>query len=270
MKRKWLICACLATLLLVSLVLSGCCVSLPLDKIMKLPGKTEFPTADATQPIASVPVEAPTEVPTEATTEAPTEVPTEATQPEPENLLTPTVRRRVNLFLSNFSEQGFESYPTGAYEMLQFGYMYCKINRPEKLGNTNATYYVKKTDMDTFLKDFLGETVPAQDYTGIGPYDGITFENNAYHFQAADGGFFGYFTLVNEMQRNSDGTYDVSFDIYEIDYDDELKNSYYDLTSQQAAASDQFTRYGSGSATIRDHIRSTGKESYQLIRYELD
>ena len=274
MKRNALICLCLAA----ALLLSGCCVCLPLDKITERP-KQEMSTAPATVPATQAPTEAITEAATEPTeppttepptTEPPTTAPTEPVQTETQVELTADIQRRINLFLSNFAEQGFKRYPAGDYEMLQFGYMYCKINRNEKLGSTSSTYYVKKADMDTFLMDFFGKTAKGQDYEGIGPYDGITFENNAYHFQAADGGFFGYFAVASEMVKNSDGTYNVTFDIYEIDYEDELRSSHYDMTAFEASTAQKLTRSGSGSAIVRDYTRSTGKVSYQLIRYELD
>lgn len=277
MKHKPLCCAILAMVLLLSLGLTGCCLSIPLEKYTEGPDNAEPPTAQATQPVATTPATTPTgateptEAPTAAPTEAPTTAPTEApTVPAQGNVipLTDTIRQRINVFLSNFSEQGFDHYPADNYNLLQFGYMYCKINRSEKLGTTDSTYYVKKTDMDTFLKDFFGKTAPGQGYDGYGPYDSIIFENNAYHFPAADGECVDYLSIVSEMTKNSNGTYDVEFDIYLAE--EGTQSSYYKLTAEQAAKSGKLQWCGSGSAIVRDYTRSTGKVSYQLIRYELD
>lgn len=222
---------------------------------------------------------------TTAATEAPTTVPettapevTEATQPEatePKNdaELLKENQKKINTFLSNFAEQSLGEYPTTDLALLDFGYMYCKINATSKLhvDMDRECYYVKKKDMDTILRDFFGKEIkPNSDYevlSGNG-WDQITFNKDRYEFPLADGLLTEYVAIVDSMKDNGNGTYTAEFDVYYMEGD--ISNVYYSYTAAKAAKSDDLSWEYSGKAIVKDHTRSNGKESYLLIKYMLD
>lgn len=191
------------------------------------------------------------------------------TQAPSANLLSSKNQKKVNIFLSNFAEQGFEKYPADDHAMLNFGYIFCKYNKQEYLYSAGEYYCVDKKHMDTVLKDYFGKTVsPSDSFTVFyGKYnnDIITYDAGTYSFEMADGEFSEYVAIANYMESNGDGTYTVDFDIYAA-YEG-LENSYYSLTASEAENSSKLEWHTSGLAVIQEHTRSTGVESYILLKY---
>lgn len=178
---------------------------------------------------------------------------------------------KINVFLSNFSEQRFKAYPCSDYDLLMFGYSFAKVNNRDMLGNTSTDYYINKTDMDYILNRFFGGTVYVTDGTVLDERNyPITYQNGAYYWPAADGASYSYCSIATSMVKNGNGTYTVTFDIYEHVYPHESMSAYYSYTAAQAAASGDLIKNGSGTAVVRDHIRDGGIETYQLISYSLN
>lgn len=276
MNIKKMLCLILATVLCIG-VLSGCG---ELENMIPGFGRQDPSLLDRPPETAGLPDQTPpTMAPTEAvevpvatepasTEPAPTEPkPTEA--PKPANLLKAN-QKKINVFLSNFAEQGFGNYPDSDVALLTFGYLYYKYNVDSKLhvDEDAECYYVKKKDMDTVLKDFFGKTITPDDYEEfIGAYhDDVIFDNDRYEFPLADGVLADYVAVASSMVDNGDGTYTVEFDVYFAE--DGLKNSYYEYNAEKAASSSKLSWEYSGKAVVREHTRSTGKESYRLIRLE--
>lgn len=222
-------------------------------------------TAAPTVPASTMPAE--TEP--NATEPAPTEpAPTEAAKPA--NLLKQN-QKKINVFLSNFAEAYFEEFPASDYDMLQFVYIYCMINNDKKIKYDDDVDYIVKKDVDTIIKDFFGKKI-TPDEEGEWFYDdypefGVMFDGKRYEFEPGGGENYDRMAVAKSMIDNGDGTYTVEFDIYYAE--NGLKSSYYEYTAAKAADSSKLERVARGTAVVREYTRSTGKESYQLIKYTL-
>lgn len=179
---------------------------------------------------------------------------------------------KINIFLSNFAEQGFAVYPADDHALLDFGYEFSKVNKNSVLYTSGEYYCIDRQNMDTILMDYFGRTVTPSDNTVVYQSNGyggtILYENGTYKFPLADGKMYNYFAVATGMIANDDGTYYVTFDIYYCEGD--VEKSYYNMTSQEAEAADNIYCEYSGYAVVRDHTRSSGKESYILISYAMD
>ena len=128
-------------------------------------------------------------------TEAPTEAPTEpvATQPQSTPVNLSGVQRRINVFLSNFTETFFDTYPCTKYEMVSFAYSHARINNDGKVYYGSREYYISETDVNNILNKYFGITYPkngAEDvlsYTTQYGTQTIRYDGDYYYFPAADG-----------------------------------------------------------------------------------
>lgn len=220
---------------------------------------------------ATVPTFDATEPPTTEATEAPT---TEATQPtQTERPATPSgvnlldsfngeERYQINVFLSNFSEQSFKSYPCSDREMVDFGFIYAKINNREVFYSKDGYYCVDKVNMDSILKRFFGKTanIPSAD-------NYMHYSDGTYYFPAADGESYAYCSFATNMVSLGNGTYQVEFAVYGNVNPHDSMSAFYRMTPSQAAYDSRLEYLYSGTAVVKDYLRSNGVESYQLISY---
>lgn len=248
------------------------------------PEQTSAPTTAtaATEPTTEPTTESTTEPTTEAMTE-PIEEPTEeATAKGPGGSLTwgfcADDWYRINIFLSNFSEQYFGSFSDyNAYAMVKFAYQHNKINQPSNVRYDSGSYCftIDSTVVDQTLYRFFGCTVAhgKQSKTYSGGYtETIDYHDSAYYFPAASGEFNGYISVATWMTVNSNGTYSVSFDVYALDADVYnnygISSDFYYLTDAEASSRWDLRYCYSGSATISDYDGGS-YTSYQLIDYQV-
>ena len=212
-----------------------------------------------------------------------------ATEPDPfgeagdvTDRLTAADRKNLNVFMSNFSEVFFNGYdenaPEEEYDLLMFGYLHLKLNDNSKLGYDNYYYTISQADMDACLDRFFGVTVPPQDYSMYYQYedysytDTIEFRNGAYYYPAADGEAYNYMTVVNRVESNGDGTFFVSFDVFDVDieeyFDHGIDPRYYEMTPAEAFASGSLSHLDSGTALLR-LVEINGRQTFQLVQYTL-
>lgn len=207
-------------------------------------------------------------------TEAPTEAPTEpvATQPQSTTVNLSGVQRRINVFLSNFTETFFDTYPCTKYEMVSFAYSHARINNDGKVYYGSREYYISETDVNNILNKYFGITYPkngAEDvlsYTTQYGTQTIRYDGDYYYFPAADGEGYSYLSIASEMVRNSDGSYTVKYDAYSlVDFWEDDTNNYYGYSAEQARNSIKLDYMYSGVARVKDYTRSNGVQSYQLL-----
>lgn len=237
--------------------------------------------AEAAQQSAQVTTEPPEVMPTEPpATELPTEPPTEpvATQP-PAPQSTPVslsgIQRRINVFLSNFSETFFDSYPCTKYEMVSFAYSHARINNDGKVYYGSWEYYISETDVNNILNKYFGITYSqngAEDvlsYTTQYGTQTIRYDGDYYYFPAADGEGYSYISIASEMVRNSDGSYTVKYDAYSlVNFWEDDTNNYYSYSTEQARNSIKLDYMYSGVARVKDYTRNNGTQSYQLLEMQ--
>ena len=236
----------------------------------------EEPEPEETEPIITEPPR---------TEPAQTEpAPTEPPKPEAEDLTKNYSRedwKKINTFLSNFSEVYFGDYErddTGnEYELLQYGYLHLKINSPSKVKYTNGYYKVTKTEMDKCLNRFFGHTVPTGEYWYIdedyGYQDLISYRNDGAYFTAGEGEAYNYLSVVYRVEATDRGTYLAYFDVYELDieeyFDQGMSSKYYSMTHSEAENASNLLKWYSGVAEVKDYDGGSFK-SYQLLSYHID
>lgn len=185
-------------------------------------------------------------------------------------------RKKINVFLSNFAEQDFQGHPSTAFAILKFAMDYCYINRDDLFLPDQETglYYIERADVETVMKDFFGRVVEpwqCEVDPGTGGYvdRGVIYEDGWYGYEGGDVKTVKRFAVARSMEDTLGDTYFVEFDIYEVK-SGTVKSSCYSLSAEEAARSADLRRVDSGTATIVEYTRSTGKESYQLVDYCLD
>ena len=183
-----------------------------------------------------------------------------------------SVQKRINVFLSNFTETFFDTYPCTKYEMVSFAYSHARINNDGKVHYGSWEYYISETDVNNILNKYFGVTYPqngAEDVLSYSTQYGtqtIRYDGDYYYFPAADGGGHSYVSIAKEMVRNSDGSYTVKYDAYSlVDFWEDDTNNYYGYSAEQARNSIKLEYMYSGTARVKDYTRTNGVQSYQLI-----
>lgn len=187
---------------------------------------------------------------------------------------------RINIFLSNFSEQQIQTFTTATCAddyLLRFVELYLKINENSRISLVAGEECMSLEDANTYMKRFFGRTVS--------PYEGATYlldawnsfrySGGCFRFPAADGGSFNRFTVVYEMNAKGDGTYTVSFQVFELDiteyWDKGMDNALYWLSNDEVAAlvwSGRVKPVQGGTAVVKDYTFN-GKSTYQILSYEV-
>lgn len=167
---------------------------------------------------------------------------------------------RINIFLSNFSEQYYQYYnPNDKEALINFAYHFLKINNYSALEYDEADptrIMLPSGTVDQVLYRFFGRT--------------IEHTESAYYFPMADGESYSRFSVATIMASNGDGTYKVAFNIFELSptsyYYDSVSSDYYYLTPSGVWQHAEVSYCGSGSAVIREVVNG-GYTSYQVISY---
>lgn len=206
-------------------------------------------------------------------------MPTEKTSPEiPEADLVPNadVQYRINVFLSNFAEVFFDTYPCTKFEMLSFAYSHARINKDGKIYSNSSEYYISDTDANDILYKYFGVTYDVGGAPDVfyPPYENsmesIRYDGKYYYFPAADGAFNAYLAVARTMVENGDDTYDVEYDVFSMtDVWEDNVSDYYGFTSAQALQSSKLRYEYTGTATVKDYTRTNGKQSYHLLEMEI-
>ncbi len=269
---------CFVSVLLLGL-LAGCGMD---DLIAALINKKEPATEQTpvqTQPVSetkptaeTVPVTEPVE--TQAVTTEPADPTPQPVDGNLVNTMTNDERYELNIFLSNFAEAHFDTYPADAQVLLNFAFKHMQFNNYSAVSYDAADsdwIVVSKESIDSVLYRFFGQTVatsePSCTFTGSYGYDFI-YENG--YFKCHWGKYSesnNYFTVADEMYKNSDGTYTVSFTVYCAGIHGSHPNSYYFLSPAEVANMQNITYCYSGTAIVKDLLYGN-EETYQLLKME--
>lgn len=159
------------------------------------------------------------------------------------------MQRKLNTYLSNFSEQGYED-KEWPYTYAHFVLEWCRINDPASVRFSNDRYGVDREKMFEILGRFFGTNFEEGDYSDLGvnnPYNGtVEYESDTtwYYEPAADGEMFKYnaFSVVSDAQEIN-GQYNkkflrLPFKIYRLPEEEYELNgidkSYYSLSAVEA------------------------------------
>ena len=231
--------------------------------------------------------------------------PAPAAQPQPapqtvydQLLTTDQGRYTVNIFLSNFSEQGFHLgyvWPTDAgstfysangdiMEMVAFAWINGKINENAvDLVDVGGEYYygVDLSTIDYLVNRYFGRRVTELDIRPLEQY-GYTFYryiDGKVCCPAADGETYNTLTITDQMTDLGDGTYRADFHTYTVAIDGSgalidvggpvTDKTLYELTAAEAGSHWGLSVSGSGSAVVRPFTTVNGTQTYQLVSYTL-
>ena len=285
MKRTWILSL---VLLLCALLLCACgAASAP-----ELPVEpTEAPVETPAETVAPTPTEAPAAEPTEAP--EPTPAPTE--EPGVPRSLSAEQQYEANIFLSNFSEQGFglgrfagfDSSEAVEAQLYAFAHLWAKINRQSAIFYEDSYEAMTLESVNEILERFFGLGIHPEDGTeysevfGIGNFDWdhSWYKDGVFYYPAGDGESYTGFTVVDSAESLSDGRTRFRFTVYELDLDIYYDNlgipqEYYRLTPAEAAqrvTSGELTPMNTGTAVCEPcHLQSSGRESYTLDSYLID
>lgn len=199
---------------------------------------------------------------------------------------------RINVFLSNFSEVWFNEFFTytngtkfnwDAYEtfvaqnaspgeLIEFVRFHCWINDQGTLGARWSAdgVYMTIDEISTEAERFFNRTVSLADVNN----SGCQVVGDRVYWQVGVGEPYNHMTVADTMWKKTDGTYTVSFSIYQANdkYDSGPgligdKSVYY-LSSEEATVDTGVSYYMSGTAEVRPYVKN-GKNTYQLISYQL-
>ena len=177
--------------------------------------------------------------------------------------LTADEHKKLNMFLSNFSEAYFDNYSANDYQanrLISFAFTHNSLNNPNKIFYEEMYMGISASDVNTTLDKYLGITIPNN---SVGEW---TYSDGNYYMDAASGETYAYFSIATDITDNGDGTFEVEFTKF-FDNNNVFETSlpqWYTYTIEQAK--ENCEECGSGVATVREKIYG-GKQTYELISY---
>ena len=249
-------------------------------------------TATVPQPSTTIAVPEPTKTPVPTETSLPQPLPLTPPPTEPAPVLvelTQEDRYALNTFLSNFSEQWFhESYvwsnprsdtifrsaSAEVTELLGFVWLHAKINCYSDLeivqSGDHYYYGFKLSLLSASAERFFGRTLteadlPTDEGGDLFLLDGMVCG------PAADGESYTNMTVTERVYDLGDGTLRCEFTIYdtwalaETAFEEDI----YNLTGEEARNDPDLMQHLTGMAVVRPHTLEDGRETYQLVSYEL-
>ncbi len=185
-------------------------------------------------------------------------------------------RQKLNIFISNFAEQGFYGYDetsTDMYKIAEFAYRWTRINKPEDVVIDGSYYKLSYDKIKRLAKRYLGRDISDKDldsYQWEDVKEEERFCRNGYYFApAADGEYHTGFALTSFAYDNGDGTFEVEFMGYYMDLDafwdnnETIPRSFYALTCDEANRNKAIEEGDyAGTATVRKD-----GDSYTLVSF---
>lgn len=182
---------------------------------------------------------------------------------------------KVNLFISNFAEQGFLFYDEKDIDvsaLAEFAYRWSKINKYSNI-EVEGNYYKISLDKVKNITGKYFETKLTDDDLYGHDWDKSMFgafcKGGYYYVPAADGESYTTFAVVEQAEDAGDDTLWLYFTTYELDLDvywdnDEvIPKKYYSMTAKEAADAKELTSGYQGMAIVKKD-----KDSYKLMYYK--
>ena len=182
------------------------------------------------------------------------------------------LQKKMNIFVSNFAEQGFSTFDYGKPDIEQiatFAYRWTRINNPDDV-KIEGEYYTLSFDSIKKLADkYLGLKVTEDEMNKHVWNDDETgkFKDGKLYVPAADGETYTTLAVVDSAE-DMDGTLRLEFTVYSLDLDtywenDEIPKKYYSLSGKEAAVHTELESFAKGYAIVKDG------DQYKLLHYEL-
>ncbi len=182
-------------------------------------------------------------------------------------------RYKINVFLSNFSEQWFGDYSienSDPEQLISFAFLWYLLNDQESLAFTDYHVTLTLDQINKKVDRYFGLTISADEVV----HSGYNMQDNRIAEPYGIGESYPDFTVANEIIDNGDGTYLVQFKIYSLKEamsggNRVTEKKWYYLTEEDASKSFALEYYASGHAIVKPYQKGS-IDSYQLITYCLD
>ncbi len=178
-------------------------------------------------------------------------------------------RKKMNIFLSNFSEAGLANFDKDNYELrdvIAWTVIWTKINKWENISymqHTDKTFdtyeVISLKDINAVLDKYLGFTVTdevaAAEISKPDDYYGLFYEDGLIQFPAADGESYTGLSIVHQVEDLGDNRLKLYFAKYYQDLDEYFdgveKDKYYTLTGEEADNLPKLEKAYPGYAVVR-------------------
>lgn len=176
-------------------------------------------------------------------------------------------RRKLNTFMSNFSEafvDDYDKYNFDGFDAVNFAFIHNLINNSSNILWSGSQMGISFSAVNSTLGKYMGTSVDRNDYSKYEyGYNYVWhYSDGMFWTGAASGESYDYYTIVNGMFDNGDGTYKITFNVYYAGYD-ELTAEYYSYTDSEARNSSVY-QY-SGWAIIKPKLYN-GSDTWELIK----
>ncbi len=194
----------------------------------------------------------------------------------------------ANVFLSNFAEQGvfdhFNINIPDIDQLVDFAYLFCKINRREDTigtfrydngAETQYFYTVSLENVNEVLDRHFGIQLD-EDMAKRFPVNSNPNEhylNGVFYFPAADGEAYNRIAIARTAESLGNGTFRLNFDVFSLDIREYhakgIDWSYYYMTTAQAYSSSNLTWLSSGTAIVKPY-KYYDRDTFRLIEYSMN
>lgn len=184
---------------------------------------------------------------------------------------------KLNVFLSNFAEQGFSYYDEAedrdVQKLTDFAYMWVKINRYKDIESEGSYYRISLDKVRNIVDKYFGIKLSDDELYG---YDwsvsqtGSFCKGGYYYVPAADGESYTGLAVVEQAEDMGDGTYWLYFTTFNLDLDvywdnnEVISKKYYSMSYSEALDSGDLEAGYGGMAIVK---KDGG--SYKLQYYKM-
>ncbi|MCR5233924.1 MAG: hypothetical protein K6E53_08455 [Lachnospiraceae bacterium] len=189
--------------------------------------------------------------------------------------MTKDMQKKLNLFISNFAEQGFGPYDYGHYDVedvANFAYMWAKINKQDyiEIDQKYEKYKISFANIQKIVDRYFGLKLREDElisHSWTDDYRGY-YKDGYLFMPLADGETYTGFAVVDSASDFGNGTMRLEFTVYEVDldlyFDQGIPNRFYTFNTDDAKRSLDITEERKGYAIVRQN-----GDSYKLQFYEI-
>ena len=188
-------------------------------------------------------------------------------------------RRKMNIFLSNFSEAGLSVYDKDnkdLIDILWWTHIWTKINKwknieYEELPEHGTCEKNSLENINKILDKYLGFTLTEAEIADLDQPDedyGFFFQDGNLYCPAADGESYTLLTIISGVEDLGNDKLKLYFTVYSQDldayFDGKEKDGYYSLSADEAMADPELEQYDVGYAIV-----ACEGSSYKLEHLEI-
>ena len=173
-------------------------------------------------------------------------------------------RKKMNIFISNFTEAGMYAYDKDHYDintLYPWVHIWMKINKGSELEYVtrpgeeyDSTYEVINLEkFNQITKKYLGITISEEEVASTKLDWGPSFyEDGIFYAPAADGESYTEMSVVSKVEKLEDGRLKLYYNNYDQTYEAyEQKDKDYSMTEEEASKNPDYEKGNSGYAIVR-------------------